>query len=320
MKTNISFFGASVTEQANGYVKSFSNLIGDEFIVSKYGYGSMHIKDAGVIFIDEVLKSKPHYCFIEWFCTLFVPPTEILEEYLNAIVYKLFNNNCLPIFVLISGDKTILYPDRIRMYKDASNYAKQNNIPFISIYDHPEIQQYETSTLFRDSVHTNDVGSKIYANIIYDQFINEIYGKFDLPNNVELEFPLSSPRILPPQTRFHDIKKIEFPHNIKITKTIEINGKGRIVGLHQNIGPHSGLIEISGESYKQQYNLWDAWCYYCRDNIKIEAEIDGHLKINILQDQFDTSSAKEKVEPLSKKHIKPYSLYYIGTIDSMTYE
>jgi hypothetical protein len=320
MKNKITFFGASVTEQQNGYVKYFTELCGDRFHISKYGYGSMHIKDAGIIFIDKVLQEKPQYCFIEWFCTWFVPTTEILEEYLNAIVYKLFNNNCLPIFVLLSGDKSILYPDRIRMYKDAINYAKQNNIPFISIYDHPEIQQYETSTLFRDSVHTKDVGSKIYANIIYDQFINEIYEKFDLPNNPELEFPLSSPRTPPPQTRFHDIKKIEFPHNVEITKTIEINGEGRILGLHQNIGPHSGLIEISNGSYKQQYNLWDMWCYYCRDTIKIDVELDGYLKISVLQDQFDNSSAKEKVEPSIKKHIKPYSLYYIGTIDSITYE
>lgn len=321
MKKNITFFGASVTEQNNGYVDYFKNKkdIMQNYTVHKYGYGSMHLKDAGIIYIDLVLDTKPQYCFLDWFETYFVPPKEILTEYLDTIVYKLFSNNCLPIFLLPYGDETILYPDRIRMYNDATDYAKEYNIPHISIYNHKQMQQYDTSTLLRDAVHTTEIGSKLYADIIYYQFINEIHGRFDLPNNPELEFPLYSPRTFPSKTRFHDIKKIDFSHDTIVLETINIHGKGKIIGLHQNIGPHSGLVEFSNGECKQKYNLWDVWCHYCRDNIKIEIEFDGELTIKILHDSFDTSSAKQQFEPV-KKYIKPYVLYYIGKIDSLTYK
>lgn len=63
----VSFFGASVTQQTNGYVDVFANLCNDKFDVKKYGYGSMHIYDAGICFINNVINDKPNYCFIDWF-------------------------------------------------------------------------------------------------------------------------------------------------------------------------------------------------------------------------------------------------------------
>ena len=69
MKKNISFFGASVTQQNDGYVEYFKNKndIIQNYNVEKYGYGSMHLKDAGIIYIDKAMSSSPSYCFLDWF-------------------------------------------------------------------------------------------------------------------------------------------------------------------------------------------------------------------------------------------------------------
>lgn len=53
MQINISFFGASVTEQKHGYVKYFKDLSiknSNNFTINQQGYGGTHINDAGMCF------------------------------------------------------------------------------------------------------------------------------------------------------------------------------------------------------------------------------------------------------------------------------
>ena len=42
----IAFYGASVTQQRNGYVKYFAKL--SKAKVLKFGFGGMHLNDAGI--------------------------------------------------------------------------------------------------------------------------------------------------------------------------------------------------------------------------------------------------------------------------------
>lgn len=69
---NICFLVHLLLARKNGYVKYFKNLTKNIFTVEQHGYGAMHIRDAGVCFLDKALEKKPKYCFLEWFSTAIV--------------------------------------------------------------------------------------------------------------------------------------------------------------------------------------------------------------------------------------------------------
>jgi len=56
MKNNLCFFGASVTQQKEGFAWHTSQLLNSEY--NCFGYGGCHLKDAGICFIDKVLETK----------------------------------------------------------------------------------------------------------------------------------------------------------------------------------------------------------------------------------------------------------------------
>ena len=71
MKNKIAFFGASVTQQQNGDWQYFANL-NPQFDVRPFGNGSMHLNDAGICYIEDVIKFNPQWCFIDWFSTGYI--------------------------------------------------------------------------------------------------------------------------------------------------------------------------------------------------------------------------------------------------------
>ena len=104
MKNNITFFGASITQQSQGYVHYFANL-NPQFNIKVFGYGSMHLKDAGICFIDNVLTTDPEYCFIDWFSTAYVDEAkENFEEiclYLDTILHKFYSKGVKLVFLTL---------------------------------------------------------------------------------------------------------------------------------------------------------------------------------------------------------------------------
>ena len=68
--TKIAFYGASVTQQRNGYVECFSKLSKDK--VLKFGFGGMQLSDAGICLIDKFIEIRPDICFVDWFSTWYM--------------------------------------------------------------------------------------------------------------------------------------------------------------------------------------------------------------------------------------------------------
>jgi hypothetical protein len=317
---NISFFGASVTKQHDGYVDYFKQKkeIVENYNVQKHGYGSMHLKDAGIIYIDKALSSSPSYCFLDWFNSWHIPDKQELYEYLNTILYKTSTSNCLPIFLLLSG-ADVMSKRRFNLYENVKEYCLNYNLPIINVHEKTLERNYTHSSIIRDSVHTNSLGSQVYADIIYDFFIKNIVEKYEYPLNPDLEFPISSQGLPIGPNKFCDIKLI--PLNCNIKKEIKIKGEGKLLGIHQRIGPFSGLVEIKTNGKKTLFNLWDVWCHYERDNIKLSCDFSGDIVITVLDIDFDKSKAKQQLEWNSyEKEIRAYELYYIGNIDSISYE
>ena len=91
-KCKIAFYGASVTQQRNGFVECFAKM--SSLKVLKFGFGGMHLSDAGICFIDKVVESKPEICFVDWFSTAYSNQDSNLKLYIDAIAEKLLKIDC----------------------------------------------------------------------------------------------------------------------------------------------------------------------------------------------------------------------------------
>jgi len=287
MKDVISFFGASVTQQRNGYAVILSKkLLDTESHI--FGYGGNHISDAGICFIDNILKTNSNYCFIDFFSTGYVSISESTIEYLDTIVYKLTKSNCKIIFLfLLRRD----HDNRIKFYNFLKNYINSKNLYYIDINDYLKYN----SDLIRDDVHTTDFGSEEYAKIIYDVFKKDIH---------KIEYPINITK-----TKYSDDIKV-----INVNKIIKDNiifeGDCLIISFYLIIGKNSGFIDINGV----KKCIWDQWCHYDRHNFKLQnITVKDKLEIKILQDDVDYSTCRRNIsETQINKELNIVDIYYIG--------
>jgi hypothetical protein len=298
---NIVFFGASVTQQggASGYVPTFKNMAVSsqlEYNIIQKGFGSMHLTDAGICKINDIINENPHYCFVDWFSTgLIITDKQELFTYLDVIVSKLMLINSQICFLLF--DRIDICNRRLIMYDHVKEYGKLYNLHVIDIHNNTNINE-----LLRDTVHTNELGANIYANKIYDYFVNSIINTDTVYTNI------------PNENKYSNIKTLQI--NKEIHDEINMEGHFEIIGMLQKIGNFSGVVEIirdGSNNYKEM--IWDQWCHYTRDNIKMRIPTSNKIKIKILQDTFDTTLCKTNFD-FSKcnKYMYIYEIYYLGNL------
>jgi len=301
---NIVFFGASVTEQTkkSGYVPQFKQIVTDNslnFNIIQKGYGSLHLTDAGICKIDHIIENKPNICFIDWFSTHYIETNkEKLYSYLDIIVRKLMLINCKISFLLL--DRKDMCENRLIMYKHVIEYAKIYNLDYIELYNNSNVTE-----LLRDDVHTNEAGAIFYSNEFFNYFMKNMIDK-----------PINYTNI-PEET--NELYNIEvFKVDKQIDNEIIIRGNFKIIGIFQKLGTFSGLVEISSNnenSYK--FNVWDQWCYFERNSIKIKTNWEEQVKIKILQDSFDTELCKNKDIKFNdiQKFMHIHEIFYIGNLN-----
>lgn len=287
MKNNIAFFGASITQQQQGYWYHFG-LKNPEFNIKSFGFGSMHLNDAGISYIDDVLKFNPEYCFIDWFSTGYIKYNEDkfdeIVEYINTIIHKFYKNNTKLVF-LTFPDKTV---DKTEIYQKINNYLKSINIPFLDI---SSVFDNNINEILRDGIHTTPYGSEEYARLINDYFHNN---------------EITIPEIYPPETKYCTIKELNL--NSVITEFIKFSGPCEIIGISQVIGPYTGLLDIDGVIY----NNWDKWCYYERNMVNLRFNVKDETIINVLQSDFDKSACEHNITWSKNKYLKLQKIYYIS--------
>lgn len=283
----IAFFGASVTQQKFGYWKYFSAM-NTNFDVKNFGYGGRQIWNAGVCYIDEVLEFKPDYCFVDWFSTAFVFQKNIneIKTLINTIAHKFFSKNVKLIFLTLPN----YWPNRENVYRELNDYLLDLKIPSIDLFHSFK----DLSHILRDEVHTTKYGAEQYAKIIADRFMADMFCQIEIPNSY------------PSKNKYCDIKKIDI--NSNVSERMLLDGNCHVISFAQVVGPHSGLVNIGGTLF----NNWDGWCYYERDHMKLDFDVNGPTPIEILQDNFDRSACKYECDWSAKKMMKIKSIYYIG--------
>ena len=292
------FFGASVTEQKNGYPIHFIKK-NKCLHYNIFGYGSRHLNDAGICYIDDVLKSNPSYCFIDWFSTGYINnkndenTVDKIKLYIDTIVYKMLYKQIICIFLFLP-DNSDTNVDKTIIYKKIMDYLNKINIPYIDLSN--KFNDHELKRVSYDGIHTTEYGSSIYADIITKQFIETIYSNYKIPD----KYPL--------KTKYDMIKILEIN---KICNEIKFRGKGEIISIEQLIGPYTGLLKLN----EQIINIWDRWCYYQRLCNKINIEIIDELHIKCIQDDFDRSTCKNNIVWSKDKYLKINKIFYIGELD-----
>ena len=286
MQDIISFFGASVTHQNNGYADKISKLLVNSK-VHIFRYGGNHISDAGICFIDNVLKTNCNYCFVDFFSTAYISIDDLTIEYLDTIVYKLTNCNCRIIFLFMvrsDNDK------RQDFYNFIKKYLISKNLYYIDLND---FFKYD-STLLRDDVHTTELGSEKYAVKIYDIFQN---------NKNIIQNPINIVK-----TRFCEIKILQV--NKIFNDNIILEGNGIIIAFYLIIGPKSGIVEIDNK----KHSIWDQWCHYNREHFNLNLLIvKDKLEIKILQEDIDYSSCRRNIKDITNiKELNIINIYYTG--------
>ena len=294
----VSFFGASVTQQKNGYVDIFTKLCDNIINVKKYGYGSMHISDAGICFINNVINDKPNYCFIDWFSTGFINADGYIKQFIDTIVLKLIEIDCVPIFLFLDGKD--MCSKRLDMYNYVINCAKQNNVDYLSMFNNENIDE-----LLRDSVHTTELGANYYGNTIYNQFISCIMNK---KANTIIKTNMI-------KNDYYDIKLLNI--NETIYDSITLYGNAKVIGIYQKIGPYSGIVDvIDADNNIVKHTIWDQWCNYERNKIILSFNVKNKATIKIINDEFDTSSCKHNIDWLSyEKKMEIIDIFYVGCVD-----
>jgi hypothetical protein len=286
----ISFFGASVTLQKDGYAKLLSKKFNDD--VKIFGYGGMHINNAGICFIDAVLEVKPSICFIDFFSTVYTIEDQNTKDYIDTIIYKFTKANCKLVFLFFPKK----YDNLDQWYLFCKKYLDKKDISYIDV--NSKLIDIKKDIFLKDTVHTNNYGSNLYAEIIYNEF-EKMKDIISLPKN-----------IIP--TKYINIKKLKVEKSFD--KKINIKGNVRIIGILNTIGPYSGILSICSDkenSYK--VNIWDQWCYYTRKHFNLSFSIKKESELTLLSDNFDTKTCKYNIDFNNyRKKIIIHDIYFIG--------
>lgn len=275
----ITIFGASVTQQKNGYAKYLSNVFNNQ--VSIHGYGGMHLNNAAICFLNEIVRKNPDFCLIDWFSTGYIETNDETEECIEYLIFHLNEINCKPIFLFFPHEKDDL---RLCFYQFCKNIIDKKGGEYIDL--RMQIDQGELPEILKDDVHTTNYGSKLYASLIEKQL------------NMHRELTASSN-----QTVFTSSLQ---PKMISVEKTfynrIELRGSCKIIGFLLTIGPHSGIVHVISNGNDFSENIEDKWCNFNRKHFNLAFLVVGEASIEIIQ----------KIGSRKKSKLIVHEVYYSG--------
>lgn len=291
-------FGASVTQQENGYVDQLSKKLGVK--IKKFGYGGMHLPDAGVCFIDTVCAYKPDCVLVDWFSTDYMEQSEKTLQCIDTVLYKLSLINCAVVFLIFPERRTDGRQDEKEAFYDfCRKVLKDRNVCYVDISD--KLKNVDLANILKDSIHITSYGGGYYAKFIQESLL------LNPPQVLES-------KLFAKNAAYSEIKKIVV--NRVFFRNLNLFLDGSILGLYGTIGRHSGICNIRYDNgTKQKVSLWDRWCHFERNHFNFAVpQYKGNVSIEILRDEFDTSSCKVSVDFTKyRKQIVCREIYWQGT-------
>ena len=345
---NISCFGASVTAQKTGYPiyldKKFSDFFNIQHKMFQNGFGGHAIECSVVLLNKYVVLNKPDLCFIEWTTRpVKFDDDSLVFKYLEAIIYQLRKINCEICFIYLGLDDQS-EEAKIHNSETASAFidlfekvAIHNEIPSINIYkflqDYKSFLQQKNqleiyNRLFRDFVHTSEIGSNLYGELLFEFFLNVLRNKntknlkrtqtFLIPDNEYCQvkyLPISPDMFLnPSNVKVGDINSSEFGmckfYEIDVDNEIRVKIAGcKMLNIWAVTGISAGIIEIRSSTGTFKHQIWDAYSHYDRvtsgtiySDVKFTPNEEISIKLtNIAVDYSQCTRKIENPENIIKK-------------------
>lgn len=286
----ICIFGASVTQQKKGYATFIKNHSDEE--VRIFGYGGMHLNDAAICFVDNVLKDKPSYCLFDWFSTGYNITDHKTIMYIDVLINKCVEIECIPFFLFFAFKDS---PEKVLFYEYCKKLLDQRGVHYLDI--NLGLNLEKKNKILRDHIHTTPYGSEFYYKFIEKKFLRT-KNILNLPKKIDI-------------SKYHKIKNIIIKK--EFYESIFLTGKCEIVGFLLTVGPFSGLVEIIDKDNKCFiFNTWDRWCHFTRHSFNLNFEVKENIKVKILQDSIDTSTNTIYQFPKNNKKLVIHKIYYIG--------
>jgi hypothetical protein len=186
---NISIFGASVTQQRNGFAAMLPKYLKANYQI--FGYGGTHLDDSAMCFISDVIESQPDICLIDWFSTGYNTIGGVTEELLDTLLFRFSQARIILLFLFLPYRDS---PGKADFYDFCKSYLSHRQIGFLDIS--AETDESDINLILRDSIHTTPFGSRRYAQIIAEWIVRN--------QNTFRVFPVSAQN----KTRFSEIKVV----------------------------------------------------------------------------------------------------------------
>jgi len=283
---NITYFGASVTQQAEGYARVLMKLL-PNYNHKIYAYGSQHICDAGICYLNDCLADSPNLIFVDWFSTGYIQEKNLDHVILciNTLVNKFLSVNAFPIFLLLPQPKNMA-----KLYEPIKSHLESLNVRYIDL----ESLVGFSPEYVRDDIHTTVKGSIAYGRAIYGALIQDRI--LDISKLKD-----------PGKTDLSDIKKASL--NIQIHDHLIVSGSSNVIGFSQTIGPFSGYVLVNNKVVQ----IWDRWCHYERDAIRMGFVLDGEVEVRVLQYEFDRSDCEHQIMWPERRKLVVRDVFFTGS-------
>lgn len=164
---HFAFFGASVTQQGEGYVSLLQTLLAKSqlaaaYPVSQLGFGSLHLASAVLLLEETVLtlhrKQPIQVCVLEWFTS----GPDIVPSHLDQLIVSLLKEGILPVLVLLYNDQERDKREKTKLlyYQAATRYT----IPLLDLDTHVSNTGFFSARYFRDYTHLHTEGAAKIAH------------------------------------------------------------------------------------------------------------------------------------------------------------
>jgi hypothetical protein len=256
------------------------------------------LNDAGFLTIDKDVSDCFDICFLDWNTT---GSTHFDDEKLKYIVGVLINKKVAPVFLLLARKDNNL--NNRLCDRQVIDLCEKYNIPYLDLRSCLDVELH-----LRDDVHTNELGAKIYAELILNQ-IKKI--NFLGITNVDVKhknFDINIPKFLP----------LDLPEGGVLNLSLaEISSQAEVIFAVVH-GPSSGYISVDNK----KICIWDRWSHYERNgfiSVKnyINAEVDNVetlLEIEVLSDLVDYSICSREFNYDGIKYFKIRGIYGVNCV------
>lgn len=277
-RVKILYVGASVTAQKNGYRPELNKLYErqgvciKQEVVATGATGSLFgLCNLGQLGNDSYELGVYEYSTGD--LNLGLTPIEKIYETVKSSL-TIMSAKCERV-VVVHNYRSDFERDKGNIVRELYNKAAHElSIPVLEIYKEIELLKSnfegDWANIYRDNVHTGDVGSKIVAQKIFDGIANcEFVTRESRP-------PLPDKKV-PVITQFSpeglELKRYTYPASGQIFQYFELNKgqklhfqiKGQLLGIIPIVGPSSGWLNLQvNNKTVLNYSLFDQHCHYNR--------------------------------------------------------